>query len=168
MKGVEGKQPTSPTGKHFVWSRGISYYMERGGVGGNTYETLILVSVGKEFPAGAKVRPRVKSQALAKRATLIYGHLPPLVTGLPEEAAADFMARASLQLRTQETDLVRVCLDVPGKQRPKEYYLRTIEEYLEHCQQPVGMLHFITEISTWIILLLTSICSSCPYLPGPQ
>ena len=154
MKGVERKQPTQPTGENYVWSRGIRYHMKLGAVGGNTYESLILVSVGSEFPAGVQVQPRVRNPALAKRAVQTYGHLPPIVTGLHEEAAADLMARASLELQSPDIDLVRLCLDVSGKQRSKEYYLQTVEEYLKHCQQPVGMLHFIIGLSTWIISLL--------------
>ena len=143
MKGVERKQPTPPTGEHYVWSRGMRYDIKLGYVHGNTSETVIVVSVGSEFPTGVQVQPRVKSPALAKRAIQTYGHLPPIVTGLHEEAAADLMARASLRLQSPNADLVRLCLDVPGKQRSKEYYLKTIEEFLKHCQQPVGMLYLV-------------------------
>ena len=73
-----------------------------------------------------------------------HGHLPPIVTGLHEEAAADLMARASLQLQTPNTDVVHLCLDVPGMQRSKEYYLKTIEEFFKHCQYPEGMWHACT------------------------
>ena len=149
MKGVEGKQPTPPTGEHFVLSRAVRYNMKYGTVGGNTGETFIIVSVGSEFPAGVQVQPRVRSPVLAERAIQIYGHLP-IVTGLHEEAAADLMAKASLQLQSSNTDLVCLCLDVPGKQRSKEYYLRTIEEFLKRCQQPGGMLHFINGLSSYI------------------
>ena len=148
MKGVEGKQPTPSTGEHYVWSEGVRYNMKQGEVRGNTYESLILVSVGSEFPAGVQLQPRERNPALAERAIQTYGHLPPIVTGLHEEAAADLMARASLQLQTLNIDLVRLCLDVPGKQRSKEYYLKTIEEFLKHCQQPGGMLHFVSGLSS--------------------
>ena len=140
MKGVEGKELTQPAGEYYLCSRGIRYDMRRGSVRGNMGETLILVSVGSEFPAGVQVQPRVRNPALAKRAIQTYGHLPPIVTGLHEEAAADLMARASIKLQDHSSDVVRLCLDVPGIQRSKEYYLKTIEEYLKHCQQPVGML----------------------------
>ena len=148
MKGVEGKQPTPPTGEHYVWSRGMRYNMRQGEVRGNTYESLILGSVGSEFPAGVQLQPRERNPALAERAIQTYGHLPPLVTGLHEEAAADLMARASLELQTPSADLAHLCLDVPGKQRSKEYYLKTIEEFLKHCQQPGGMLHFVSGLSS--------------------
>ena len=138
MKGVEGKQPTLLTREHYVWSRGIRYNMRLGAVSGNTAEALILLSVGSEFPAGVQVQPRERNPALAERAIQTYGHLPPIVTGLHEEAAADLMARASLELQTLNADLVRLCLDVPGKQRSREYYLKTIEEFLKHCQHQGG------------------------------
>ena len=147
MKGVEGRKPTPPTGDHYVESRGIRYNMKRGGTGGNTMEVMILVSVGSEFPAGVQVQPRVRDPALAEKAIQTHGQLPPIVTGLHEEAAADLMATASLELQQSNGDLVRLCLDVPGKQRSKKYYLNTIEEFLKHCQQPVGMLH---PMSRWL------------------
>ena len=140
MKGVEGKQPTPLTGKFFVVSRGLVYNLERGEIYGGTSETMILVSVGSTFPAGIKVQPRVPDPVLADRAIKTHGSLPPLATGLHKEAAADLMATASLRLLAPNTDLVRLCLDVPGKQRSKQYYLNTIAEFLKHCQKSVGKL----------------------------
>ena len=140
MKGVEGRKPTPPTGEHYVVSRGIRYNMKNGGVGGNTGEVMVVVSVGSECPAGVSVQPRVRDPVLAERAFQTHGHLPSTVTGLHEEAAADLMARASLNLQDSTKDVVRLCLDVPGKQRSKQYYLNTIEEFLKHCKQPGGML----------------------------
>ena len=140
MKGVEGRKPTPPTGEHFVVSRGIRYSMKYGGTANNTCEVMVVVSVGSECPAGVSVQPRVRNRALTERAFQTHGHLPSTVTGLHEEAAADLMARASLLLQDFTKDLVRLCLDVPGKQRSKQYYLNTIEEFLKHCKQPLGML----------------------------
>ena len=139
MKGVEGRKPTPLTGEHFVMSRGIRYYMELGCVGGNACEVMVVVSVGSECPVGVSVQPRVRDPALAERAFRTHGHLPSTVTGLHEEAAADLMAKASMQLQDSSHDLVRLCLDVPGKQRSRQYYLNTIEEFLKHCKQPLGM-----------------------------
>ena len=146
MKGVEGRKLIPSAGEHFVQSRGIRYDIKRGGVGGNTGEILIMVSVGSQFPAGVQVQPRVRDPARAERATQIHGHLPPIVAGLHEEAAADLMANASLELQTCSKNLFRLCLDVPGKQRSKEYYLKTIEEFIKHCQQPAGMFNHIIKI----------------------
>ena len=138
MKGVEGRKPTPPAGDHYVEYGGIMYNMKRSGAGGNPAEVMILVSVGSEFPAGIQVQPRVRNPALAKKAIDLHSRLPPRVTGLHAEAAADLMARASLRLQDCCSDLVRLCLDVPGKQRSKEYYLNTIEELFKNCQQPAG------------------------------
>ena len=97
---------------------------------------MMIVSVGSEFPAGVQIQPRVRDPARAERATQIHGHLPPIVAGLHKEAAADLMATASLELHNINSDLVQLCLDIPGKQRSKEYYLKTIGEFFKHCQQP--------------------------------
>ena len=81
---------------------------------------------------------RVPDPAIADRAVSTYGCLPPIVTGLHKEAAADLMATASVRMQAPNTDLVRLCLDVPGKQRSKQYYLNTIQEFFKHCQKPLG------------------------------
>ena len=140
MKGVEGRKPTPLTGEHYVESRGIRYNMKLGAADGNTCEVMVVVSVGNECPAGVSVQPRIRDRALAERAFQTHGCFPSTVTGLHEEAAADLMARASMQLKHPTVDVVRLCLDVPGKQRSKQYYLNTIEEFLKHCKLPVGML----------------------------
>ena len=126
-KGVEGKQLTPPTGKHYVESRRIRYSLKKGDISGNTGETMILVSVGSKFPADIKVQPCVPDSALADKGVEIYGHFPSIVTGLHKEAAADLMAAVSLELQAPIVDLVQLCLD-------------TITEFLKHCQKPVGKL----------------------------
>ena len=82
---------------------------------------MIMVSVGSEFPPGIKVQSRVKDPARAEKAIQTHGQLPLKVTGLHEEAAADLMAAASLRLQSSTSDVVRLCLDVPGKQHSKQY-----------------------------------------------
>ena len=159
MKGVEGKKPTPPTGEDYVESRGIRYRMTNGNVAGNTTETMILVSVGSEFPAGVAVEHRVRDPVMAEEAIDKYGHLPSSVTGLHEEIAADLMTRASLILQDICGDLVRLCLDIPGKQRSKHYYLQAIRDFFKNCQQPHGTtmismhLHVITIKNTLTCIL---------------
>ena len=153
VKGVEGRKPTPPTGKDFVESRGIRYSMKYGSVAGNTSETMILVSVGSEFQSDIQVKRRVRDPAMAEKAINRHGRLPTTPIALQEETAADLMARASLTMQTTSTDLVRLCLDVPGKQRSKQYYLQAIEEFFKNCQEPVGML---------IIIILCLVYTSFP------
>ena len=141
MKGAEGRKLIPPTGEDFVESRGIRYNIKHGSVAGSTREAMILVSVGSEFPAGLQVERRVRDPAIAEKAITTHGRLPSIVTGLHEEAAADLMATASLVLHSSvtNTDLVCLYLDVPGKQRSKQYYLQAVEKFFKHCQQPLGM-----------------------------
>ena len=141
MKGAEGKKLITPTGEDYVESRGIRYNTVLGNVSGSTREVMILVSVGSEFPAGLQVERRVRDPAIAEKAINTYGRLPSIVTGLHDEVAADLMATASLVLHSSvtNTDLVCLYLDVPGKQRSKQYYLQAIEKFFKHCQQPLGM-----------------------------
>ena len=138
LKGVEGKVPTPPVGEDYVQSRGIRYYIKYGCVGGNTNETMILVSVGDETPPGVVVKCRTRDATMAARAISKYGCLPSVVAGLHEELAADIMARASLILQDRSTDLVHLSIDTPGYQRSKEYHLKNIQEFFEQCQKPGG------------------------------
>ena len=147
MNGVEGRKPTQPTGDQYVESKGIRYDMKYGGANASIGEVMILVSVGSELPPGVKVQSRVKDPARAEKAIQTHGLLPQKVTGLHKEAAADLMAAASLRLQSSTSDVVRLCLNVPEKQRSKQYYLETIENFFKDCQQPVGMLH---PVSYWV------------------
>ena len=139
MKGVEERKPTPPTGDRYVESRGIRgirYDMKYDGANDSTGEVMILVS-----------GTVLEDPPLAEKTTHIHGQLPSIVTGLHHEAAADLMAAASVRLQSSISDVVSLCLDVPGKQRSKQYHLETIESFFRGCEQPVGMLH---PMSYWI------------------
>ena len=100
---------------------------------------MILVSVGSEFPVGKVVHPRIRNPALAEKAKQMYGSLPSIVPGLHAEAAADLMATAIQQLKSPNSTVVKLYLDVPMMQRSKQYYLNKIQEFLQHCKRRVGM-----------------------------
>ena len=137
--GVLDKELRTPVGEHYVESGGFRYDTNLGSMGGNMCETMILVSVGSEFPVGKIVHPRIKNPALAAKAKQMYGSLPFIVPGLHEEAAADLMAAATLELRVPNSTVVKLYLDVPMMQRSKHYYLNKIQEFLQHCKDRVGM-----------------------------
>ena len=165
LKGAVGKVPTPYVGEEFVQSRGFRYSTKYGCIAGNTFEAMILVSVGDEFPDRVTVTPRVRDPAMAERAVAKYGHLPSIVAGLHDEIAADVMARSSILLQDRQSDLVRLCLDTPGYQRPKEFYLRAIEEFFEHCQQPAGTCILYQCV---LIVLIRLIFPSFINIPRPQ
>ena len=139
MNGAVSKEPQELTGEHFVVSRGVRYEIKLGEIGGNTGEVMLLVSVGSEFPADISVQPRIKNPANAKKATQIYGSLPPIVPGLHEEAAADLMATAGPDMKSPNLNVVQLCVDVPMMQRSKHYYLKKIREFFEHCKHTARM-----------------------------
>ena len=136
--GAVSKELQKVIGEHYVDSRGISYNIKFGSIGGNTGETMLLVSVGSEFPADISVQPRIKNPANAKKANQIYGSLPPIVPRLHEEAAADLMATASQDMKSPNFNIVQLCVDVSMMQRSKHYYLNKIQEFFEHCKHTVG------------------------------
>ena len=139
MNGALDKEPRTLTGEIFVEGGGFRYDTNLGCMGGNIGETMILVSVGSEFPVGKVVHPRIKNPALAEKAKQMYGSLPFIVPGLHEEAAADLMATASQHLIAPDLTVVKLYLDVPMMQRSKQYYLNKIQEFLQHCKSGVGM-----------------------------
>ena len=143
MNGALDKEPRTLAGEHFVESGGFRYYTNIGCIAGNTIEAMILVSVGSEFPVGKVVHPRIKNPALAAKAKQMYGSLPFIVPGLHEEAAADLMATAITELKTPNSTVVKLYLDVPMMQRSKQYYLNKIREFLQHCKPPVGMPYYV-------------------------
>ena len=139
MNGVLDKEPRAPAGEYYVEGGGFRYDTNLGSMGGDIGETMILVSVGSEFPVGKVVHPRIKNPALAAKAKQMYGSLPFIVPGLHEEAAADLMATANPQLKAPNSTLVKLYLDVPMMQRSKQYYLNKIQEFLQHSKSGVGM-----------------------------
>ena len=136
---ITDKEPRTLAGKYYVEGGGFRYDTNLGSMGGNIGETMILVSVGSEFPVDIVVHPRIKNPALAQKARQMYGFLPFIVPGLHKEAAADLMATASHQLKAPNSTVVKLYLDVPMMQRSKQYYLNKIQEFLQHCKHRVGM-----------------------------
>ena len=139
MNGPLDKELRTHVGEHYVEGGGFRYDTNLGSMGGNTGETIILVSVGSEFPVDKIVHPRIKNPALAQKARQMYGSLPFIVPGLHEEAAADLMATASSHLKAPDSTVVNLYLDVPMMQRSKQYYLNKIQEFFQHCKSGVGM-----------------------------
>lgn len=138
LNGAMDKKPKPHDRDKIVEIRGLKYNRERGGVGGNTGETMILVSAGDEHPGHIVVEHREKMPALAEIATQHFGSLPATIPGLHEEIAADLMATASIETRDSTGVLTQLLLDVPSIQRSKHYYLEKIEKFLQSCQEPAG------------------------------
>ena len=133
-KGVARKE--KPQGTTYVKSRGFCYDMSQGDIAGNTMCAMIIVSVGNQFPFG--VEQRIRNSALADEAFKVHGQLPPFVTCLHKEAAADLMATASNSLNSSNVNLVRICIDSPFLQRSKNYYLEKITDFFLNSEDPVG------------------------------
>ena len=136
MNGAVEKQLRAPVGEKYVEAGRLRYSRKTGSVAGNTGETMILVSVGDEYPAELVVSHRIRKPSLAKKATKMFGSLPSIVPGLHTEAAADLMATASTDMRSCSTSVVQLLLDVPSMQRSKQYYLNRIETLFRNCQEP--------------------------------
>ena len=148
MNGTLDKELRTLAGEHYMDAGGFRYNTNHGGMGGNIGETMILVSVGNEFPVGKVVHSRIRYPALAAKAQQIYGSLPFIIPGLHEEAAADLMATASQEMKVPNSAGVKFYLDVPMMQRSKQYYLNKIQEILQHCKSRAGMDVYIIMCAT--------------------
>ena len=169
MNGALDKEPRTLAGGHYMDAGGFRYNTNHGSMGGNTIETMILVSVGSEFPVNVVVRPRIRNPALAEDAKQIYGALLFTVPGLHEEAAADLMATASHQLKAPNSTLVKLCLDVPMMQRSKQYYLNKIQEFLQHCKSRAGMdVKSCVPLSMFIYISAQRTLCFIQHISGPQ
>ena len=138
LNGALGKRQRLLTGDHWMKGGRFRYHKLKGAMGGNTSEEMILVSVGNKFPADVVVKQRIKNPALVEKVTQTFGSLPSIVPGLHEEAAADLMASACAIMKSHNSTVAQLCLDVPMMQRSKQYYLKKIEEFLQNSKQPVG------------------------------
>lgn len=136
MKGAARKE--KPQGTTYVKSRGFCYDMSQGDIAGNTMSAMIIVSVGNQFPFSVEVEQRIRNSALADEAFKVHGQLPPFVTCLHKEAAADLMATASNSLNSSNVNLFRICIDSPFLQCSKNYYLEKITDFFLNSEDSVG------------------------------
>ena len=155
MNGALNKQLRLSASEHYVECGGFMYNTRYGGIGGNTAEDMIVVSVGDEFPADIVVKKRIKNSTLAEKATKMVGCLPSIVPGLHEETAADLMAIASVYMKSPTSVVVQLLLDVPMMQRSKKYYLKKIEEFFQNCKETIGMY-----VHACLILRVHTVCKS--------
>ena len=132
------KQPKQLSGEPFIEVGRFVHDRELGGVGGNPYQAMILVSAGDYYPPNVVVSKRHRSPSQAEKARKMFGSLPPIIPGLHEEAAADLMATVSTALKSSAGSVVQLLVDVPFLQRSKEYYLKKIEIFLKNCNTSVG------------------------------
>ena len=104
-------------------------------------DVMMIVSVGSKHPPGVRVEERVRDKARATRAFRTYGKVPRLIASLQisRETAADLKVVSSHVQKSVTLRDVRLKLDVPDMQRPKEYYITAIANFLKQCRQPGGM-----------------------------
>ena len=104
-------------------------------------DVMMIVSVGSNHPPGVRVAERVTDKARATRAFRTYGKLPHKVALLQisQETAADLKVVSSHVQKSITTRDISLKLDIPAMQRPKEYYITAIANFLNQCRQPGGM-----------------------------
>ena len=102
---------------------------------------MMIISVGSTHPPGVRVAERVRDKARATRAFRTYGKLPHQIASLQisRETAADLKVVSSHVQKSVLTRDISLKLDVPAMQRPKEYYITAIANFLKQCRQPGGM-----------------------------
>ena len=155
VNGVLAKEPRRGIGEHLIEDGGLRYSRLNGSVSGeDTGQSMILVSVGDEYPVDVMVSHRIKNPSLAKKTKETFPSLPLAVPGLHEEAAADLMAAASTSMKDPFGTVVQLLLDLPSMQRSKQYYLEKIETFFQNCQEPFGMFYDVMFIELPFFLLM--------------
>ena len=104
-------------------------------------DVMMIVSVGSKHSPGVRVEERVRDKARATRVFEMYGKLPRLIVSLQisRETVADLKVVSSHVQKSATTRDVSLKLDIPNMQRPKEYYITAIANFLKQCRQPGGM-----------------------------
>ena len=102
---------------------------------------MVIVSVGSKHPPGVRVEERVRDKARATCAFKTYGKVPRPIASLQisRETAADLKVVSSHVQKSVTLRDISLKLDVPNMQRPKEYYITAIANFLKQCRQPGGM-----------------------------
>ena len=144
IKGETGPQQPSPATPLSTLpeedSKGMIFHPKYGGLLSRK-DIMMIISVGTKHPPGVRVEERVRDKARATHAFATYGELPHQITSLQisRETAADLIVVSSHIQKDINSRDVSLKLDVPGMQRPKEYYITAIANFLERCRQPEGM-----------------------------
>ena len=115
----------------------IIHHSKSGGFLATSVEYMIIVSAGDESPPGVAVEHKLRDEDRVQAAIKTHGILPHniLDVRLPEGAEVDVKAISSLIRDSSSGELVSLCLDLPGRQRSKHYYLQEIEKFLSNCKQ---------------------------------
>ena len=99
---------------------------------------MFIASVGSEHPASVKVQHKPSDTIRAQRALKTHGRLPHTVTRLPQGTEVDLIVVSSIMKRNPRTELVSLNLDLPGRERSRDYYLQEIEKIMRECDKPGG------------------------------
>jgi len=107
-------------------------------------DVMLIISVGTKHPPGVRVEERVRDKARANHAFTMYGELPHQIASLQisRETAADLIVVSSQIQKDINLRDISLKLDIPAMQRPKEYYIKAIANFLKMCGQPGGMYNF--------------------------
>ena len=106
-------------------------------------DCMLIASVGSEHPASVKVEHKPNDMIRAQRALKTHGRLPHTVTRLPQGTEVDLVIVSSVMMRDPRKELVSLNLDLPGRERSRDYYLQEMEKLMKECEKPGGEVVFI-------------------------
>ena len=99
---------------------------------------MFIASVGSEHPASVKVQYKPSDTIRAQRALKIRGRLPHTVTRLPQGTEVDLIVVSNMMNQHPRLELVSLNLDLPGRERSRDYYLQEMEKIMRECDKPGG------------------------------
>ena len=107
-------------------------------------DCMFIASVGSEHPAGVKVEHKLSDMIRAQCTLKTHGRLPHTVTRLPQGTEVDLIVVSSHMRHYPKWELVSLNLDLPGRERSRDYYLQEMEKFMKECKKTGGEVFFIS------------------------
>ena len=111
-------------------------------------DCMFIASVGSEHPASVKVEHKPSDVIRAQHALKTYDRLPHTLTRLPQGTEVDLIVASSVMMHDPLKELVSLNLDLPGRERSRDYYLQEMEKFMKKCGKPGGEMVFFCSNST--------------------
>ena len=103
---------------------------------------MVIVSDGDIEPSDTTVARRLPNIASKKQALNKYKYLQsatPHYQGISQSIALDLKIITYNISRSESKKLTSLKLDIKGEERPKEFYLQAIDNFIKDCRHPGGM-----------------------------
>ena len=145
QKKPEGKPPTPKKPKVQELPQEPHQFSAIQGTFVTSSDCMLIASVGTERSPGTKVACKLSDNDRAQRALKVHGRLPPTPIKLPVGTEVDLVIVSRLIREHPRKKLVSLRLDIPGRERSRDYYLQEMEKFLKECEKPGGEILYVMQ-----------------------